>query len=137
MELFLETAGAGDGADGFHVAPDVVHGVRREADRAQVKSLEHHDILRQRARFVAEQVVDATQLFGQRRTTHDRLRNSLVAMDESVGREGGSAMVQNSLNMGHQIIHFPTSLEMSERMSKQTGAAEHGCEASSVEQARE
>ena len=83
MELFLEPAGAGNGSDCFHVAPYVVHRVRREADRAQVQSFEHHHVLRQRAGFVTEEVVDATQLFRQRRTPHDRFRNRFVAVDES------------------------------------------------------
>ena len=99
MELFLEPAGAGDGADCFHVAPNVVHRVRREADRAEVQSFEHHHVLRQRAGFVTEEVVDATQLFRQRRTPHDRFRNRLVAMDESRKGEMGGAGGNNLITV--------------------------------------
>ena len=44
-------------------------------------------------------------------------------------------MVKSSLNLGHQITYFPTSLGVSEWTSKQTN--KHSSEASRVEQANE
>ena len=45
--------------------------------------------------------------------------------------------VQNSLILRHLIIHFPTSLGVSERASEQMSTAERASEESSVEQANE
>ena len=44
---------------------------------------------------------------------------------------------QNQVVLGHLIIHFPTSLGVSERPSERMSAAERASEASSAEQANE
>ena len=46
-------------------------------------------------------------------------------------------MVQNSLILGHQNLHCPTSSGVSERASEQVSAAERVSEASSAAQANE
>ena len=81
--LLLHAAGRRHDADLLDVALDVVHSVGCEANRAQMKALEDHHVLSQCSRFVAEEIVDAAELFRKSRAAHDRLRDLTVAVDET------------------------------------------------------